>query len=294
MKEANEFETKKKRILKKKKLNRIKRRLAAFLFVLICTGIIFTVLKAPFFNVDAIVCVGQQELTEERIVEIAGAKTGVNVFSASVKDMKKRLSAEPSIAECNVRRLFPNKIKIWVRESKAVACIENAGYLLLTDKNGQIIKIVELEKKDSVAKVARLEGFKPAANGLGEYVCSKDDAVHIKTYECIEILDKLDMIQNITMINAADLSNIEIDYQDRLHIMLGGYEQMEYKLRFIKKVISENLSEYEKAILDYRGEKLYVEPKTEEPEEEVKAEPEEENVGEKASGEDAESNVNEE
>ncbi|MBQ9737799.1 MAG: FtsQ-type POTRA domain-containing protein [Clostridia bacterium] len=294
MKETNEFETKKKRILKKKKLNRIKRRLAAFLFVIICTGIIFTVLKAPFFNVDDIMCVGQQELTEERIIEIAGAKTGVNVFSASVKDMKKRLNAEPSIAECNVRRLFPNKIKIWVREAKAVASIENAGYLLLTNKNGQIIKIVELEKKDSVAKVASLEGFNPAANGLGEYVCSKDDAVHIKTYECIEILDKLDMIQNITMINAADLSDIRLDYQDRLHIMLGGYEQMEYKLRFIKKVISENLSEYEKAVLDYRGEKLYVEPKTEEPEEEVKAEPEEENVEEKASGEDNESKVNDE
>ena len=76
------------------------------------------------------------------------------------------------------------------------------------------------------------------------------------------------MIDKVTKITASDLSDIRIDYQDRLYILLGSYEQMEYKLTFIKKVISENISEYESALLDYRGKNLYVGSREEEPLEE--------------------------
>jgi cell division septal protein FtsQ len=264
MAEISEFEAKKRQLIKKKRRNRLKRRFIVFMFLFICMAIIFTVLKAPFFNVKTIICVGQQELTEEQVIKIAGAKTNVNIFSTSVKTMKRNLSENPAVAECNVRRLFPNKIKIWVRESKAVAYAESGGLFLLTDKNGQIIKVFDAKEPDSVKGIARLENFKPEATELGKYIKKKDDPVHNKVFECIEILDKLQLIDNVTMISASDLSDIRIDYKDSLYIMLGSYEQMEYKLTFIKKVISENLSEYEKAILDYRGKSLYVGPRVEE------------------------------
>ncbi len=260
---SNQPLDKKRQLIKKKKRNKAKRRLVTFLFVFLCTGVIFTVLKAPFFNVETIICVGQQELSEEKIIEIAGAKKGVNVFTMSVKDMKSKLSDNPLIAECNVRRLFPDKIKIWVRESQPVAYAESGGLLVVTDKNGRIIKTLDSTKKDEMTGVIRLEGFVPAEMVAGGYINNHKDAVHNKTYECIEILDKLGMIQKVTKLSAGDLSDIMLDYEDRLHIKLGDYEKMEYKLTFVKKVISDNLSDYEKAILDYRGDTLYVEPMTE-------------------------------
>lgn len=259
-----EFERKKQQLKKKKRRARAKRRFVVFVFLFVCIGIIFTVLKAPVFNVKSIVCVGQDELTEEQIIKIAGAKTDVNIFSTGISAMKRRLAENPAIAECNVRRLFPNKIKIWVRESKPALAIRSGEGFLLADSNGKIIKIVEGKAAEIAESLAKLEEFEPATATLGGSIYKQDDVVHTKTAECVSILAELEMLDKITMISAADLSDIKLDYQDRLYIMLGTYDQMEYKLTFIKKVISESLSEYEKANLDYRGKNLYVGPRVDE------------------------------
>ncbi len=262
--ELNEFEAKKKKLIKKKKKVRAKRRFIVLLFLLVCIGTIFVVLKAPFFNVKTIVCVGQTSLTETEIIKIAGAKTDVNIFSTGVGTMKRRLAAHPGIAECNVRRLFPNRIKIWVRESKAVVCIEQNGVFLLADKNGQIIKSIDAKTKEAAKGIAGIKDFEPASTVVGEYIFSKADAKHNVLLDCIGILDSLGMIGDVTQIDAADLSDIKLEYQDRLSILLGSYENVEYKLTFVKKVIGEELLKYEKAILDYRGTSLYVGPRVQE------------------------------
>lgn len=262
--ELNDIETKKKKLIKKKRKIRAKRRFIVLLFLLVCVGTIFVVLKAPFFNVKTIVCVGQTSLPEEEVIKIAGAKTDVNIFSTGVGTMKRRLAAHPGIAECNVRRLFPNKIKIWVRESKAVICIEQGVVFLLADKDGRIIKSVDAKNEDAAKGIARLAEFKPQSTAVGECIFSKEDATHNVLRECVGVLDSLDMIGDVTMIDGKDLSDIKIEYQDRLTILLGSYENAEYKLTFVKKVINEELSKYEKATLDYRGSKLYVGPRTEE------------------------------
>ncbi len=262
--ENNELEIKKKQLVKKKKRNRAKRRFIVFLFLFICIGTIFTILKAPFFNVKTIICIGQETISQEEIIKIAGARTNVNIFSTGVGTMKRRLNANPGIAECNVRRLFPNKIKIWIRESKAVVCVENGGAILLCDKNGQIIKVVDTKEENAGKGIAKLCEFEPLSAKVGEYIKNSEDATHTIAFECIGILEKLGMINNVTSISASDLSDIKIEYQDRLYIMLGSYEKMEYKLTFVKKVIDESLSKYERAILDYRGSNLYVGPRSEE------------------------------
>ncbi len=264
MAEIADFEAKKKHIIKKKKRARAKRRLIVFLFLFVCVGIIFTVLKAPVFNVKGIMCVGQQELSEEEIIKIAGAKTGVNIFTTGVKIMKRNLAENPLIAESNVRRIFPDKIKIWVREAKPVLMAEMGSSIILADKKGQIIKTIEKERIQQSISAAKLDGFEPASNIPGESIYKKDDAVHSKISECAEILERLGMLEKVTKISASDLSDIRIDYEDRLNILLGDYENMDYRLTFIKKVISENLSKYEKAVLDYRGKNLYVGPSSEE------------------------------
>ncbi len=278
--ELSEFEVKKKKLIKKKKKTRVKRRFIVFLFLLVCISTIFVVLKAPFFNVKTIECIGQTTLSQEEVIKIAGAKTDVNIFSTGVGTMKRRLSEHPVISECNVRRIFPNKIKIWVREAKPVICVEDNGMFLLADKNGSIIKSVDAKTKDAAEGISKLANFKPASVKVGENMFDKADSGHRVILDCIGVLDKLDMIGNVTSIEASDLSDISLQYQDRLSIMLGSYDDMDYKLTFIKKVIDENISKYEKAILDYRGENLYVSPKSEEVMlEDLKADKEDEKDG---------------
>ena len=298
---VNDIEAKKRELIKKRRRNRLKRRFIVFVFILVCTGIIFTVLKAPFFNIQSIMCVGQQVMTEEEIIKIAEAEIGKNIFSTNVKAMKHRLASEPKIAESNVRRLYPNKIKIWVREAKTVASLESGGQWIFVDKAGKVINVIDKTEGEKLEDIAVLLDFEPASTKLGESIVDPENQTHKKAIECLNMLDKLELIDKTTSISTTDISDIRIDYDKRLYIMLGGYEQMEYKLTFIKKVITENLSKYERANLDYRGKRLYVGPRVEEEQHEEPANTDEENAdeqqekpGEKAENKEESSNGNEE
>ncbi len=263
LKPTTELEQKKQNMMKKRKRNQTKRSLIVFAFLFICIGVIFVVLKAPIFDIKTVFCVGQEQMSEAEILDIAKVKVGNNIFSTNIRAIKRRLGDNPQIAESNVRRLFPNKVKIWVKEAKVSAYLEHEKRFLCIDKNGKIIKILEGEKTQEPPNAAKLEGVEVANSDAGKNIAAQDDARAGELFECMEILSQLDMLERVNYINFGDLSDIKIDYENRLYMLLGSYENMEYKLKFIKKVITENISEYEKALFDYRGEKLYVGPRDE-------------------------------
>lgn len=251
----------KRAMLKKKRKNRIRRRMTVFVFLIVCIGMIAAVLKAPFFNVKTVYCVGQQKMNEEEILQLAQVESGNNIFMTNIRAIKKRLADNPEIAEVNIRRVFPDKIKIMVREAKPVAYAEHETRFLMIDLRGKIIKVLQGEETKDAPGVARLEGIEIAATEPGQSITAEDDARAGKLFECMEILSELEMLDKINYINFGDLSDLQLDYENRLYMLLGSYDNMEYKLKFSKKVIEENISEYEKALFDYRGDKLYVGPR---------------------------------
>ena len=287
--EISELEQKKRDLMKKKRKNRAKRRVTVLMFLIICVGIIFAIFKAPFFNVKTVFCVGQQNMAEAEIVKLADVHTGGNIFSVNLRAVKKRLDSNPMIAEANVRRIFPNKIKIWVKEAKMVAYVEKDGKFLMLDQNGQIIKTLKAGDENTIPKAARLAGIEIVRQKPGENVAESDDQRAIKLFECMGNLTELEMMDKVSYINFEDLSDIEIDYESRLFMLLGSYEKLDYKLKFVKKVIDDNISEYEKALFDYRGDKLYVGPREEV--EENESEKEDEAQNEEPSEEKAVENV---
>ena len=276
---VSEAEDIKRKNLKKKRKNRIKRRVTVFVFLLVCIGMIVAVLTAPFFNVKTVYCVGQQTMTEAEILQMAQIQTGKNIFMTNIRAVQKRLSENPEIAEVKIRRVFPDKIKIEITEAKPVAYVEYESSFLMINLEGKIIKAIPVAEMPDAPSIAKIEGIGVVSAEPGTQIVAEDDARAGKLLECVNILTQLEMLDKINYINFADLSDIQLDYENRLYMLLGGYENMEYKLKFCKKVISESISEYEKALFDYRGDKLYVGPRETPHDEETKTEPDE-NVSE--------------
>ena len=59
--------------------------------------------------------------------------------------------------------------------------------------------------------------------------------------------------KKITEIDLTDRTNIQICYNDRIRIYIGSSVDMDYKLKYVKAVIDEKLSEKFKGILRYNG-----------------------------------------
>ncbi len=116
----------------------------------------------------------------------------------------------------------------------------------------------EIAEQDETENLVRVEGLEIVSDVAGSRMTAKDDSRAEKLYECLEILENVGMIQKTDCVNFENLADLKLEYDGRLDILLGSYENMEYKLKFIKKVIDDGMSDYEEALLDYKGDKLYV------------------------------------
>ena len=141
--------------------------------------------------------------------------------------MKRRLSETPEISESNVRRLFPNRLKIWVREAKKTGYIKLNGGFALIDLNGKIVSLVGDDEAEMTSSLTEVVGLKTVSEIAGQRITAGDDAKAEKIFECMRIMDKLGMLPMIKKINASDLSDIKLDYENRLNIFLGSYEDIE-------------------------------------------------------------------
>lgn len=126
-------------------------RLIITAVLVVCIGAAIGLLFTPIFEVNEVVCVGNNRLSYDSIIEASQVKIGKNIMFQRVTSMEKNLLKLPDVEETNVRRLFPNKIKIWVKERVP------AGYFILenqwaaADLEGRVINIIEGEEGYKIA-----------------------------------------------------------------------------------------------------------------------------------------------
>ena len=252
--ELDSIEKRKLELKKIRRNQRIKRKLIIFSAFAIALGLTVIIFKAPFFNIKEVVCVGQEKLSEEEILKYAKVVKGENVFITSLKDVKTRLSKIPYVKESNARRIFPDKIKLWVRECQPAFVTKNEGKFIVCDAETKVLEIVP-ENAENLCEISFPKGF---SGDAGKKLIPNDSAENIKFLETIKTMGDLNLINHTTTIDFTDISDIIILYDGRLKIKLGNTTDVSYKLKFIKEVIDKNISSHERATIDYTGETLFV------------------------------------
>ena len=93
-----------KRRKKRNRKKRRKKRLGLWILIIIAV-IVLAVLfgRSSYFNIDEIQVKGNHYYTDEQIISMAGAQTGINTFSAGTGNMEKLLCDDSYIATADVR-----------------------------------------------------------------------------------------------------------------------------------------------------------------------------------------------
>lgn len=71
-------------------------------------------------------------------------------------------------------------------------------------------------------------------------------------------LEEAGLLERTTKIDVSDMTDVKLWIENRLELWVGSLDNFEYKSLFAAKVIEDNISAYEKAVMDFRGDKLYV------------------------------------
>jgi len=101
--------------------------------------------QCHYFQAQQLSVDGVARLSEKSVLEQAQLSNGVNILSINLVLVRKRLLAHPWIADAEVSREMPDRIRIRVREHRPLAVLD-LGRRFLLNRKGEIFK--EMTRSD--------------------------------------------------------------------------------------------------------------------------------------------------
>lgn len=186
----------------------------------------YFLLRHPYFNLTNI------EMDENKTYTIEDFKNeskiyGKNYFLANIKDAEKKLSEDDKIIEVDIKKEFPNKLKVEILEKTNIAYI--------VAKNKEIVFIDTLgnisNKKDDTENLPEIVGV------------NTDLIVNTSIFNDATIKEIFDNANKynikFTRLNLTDKKNMFMEI-DGINAYFGNKKQIKKKFEIISKIISEN------------------------------------------------------
>jgi cell division septal protein FtsQ len=106
-------------------------------FLLIGHWVYVHLLSDSYFRVREVDVEGGRKIPKETLLSLAVMDGMPNLFSVKLKEVVKRFESHPWIEQVRVRKVFPHKIVIQIKERKPMAIIQ-LGELYYIDTRGEI------------------------------------------------------------------------------------------------------------------------------------------------------------
>jgi cell division protein FtsQ len=103
------------------------------------THIYRQITTSAYFALKTIDIEGQNRLRSREILNSLGLRYGRNILALSMRDMGRALAGNPWVAEFSIKRVFPDGIRIKIRENEPKYWVRTNGELAYADAAGKPI-----------------------------------------------------------------------------------------------------------------------------------------------------------
>lgn len=97
---------------------------------------VYSLLQSPLFQLQEVEVRGARQLTQEQVALVAGLAPGENLFSLDLRAATRRLEALPVVERAEVRRAFPGRVIVSIRERLPVAYLSTDEGFWALDPEG--------------------------------------------------------------------------------------------------------------------------------------------------------------
>lgn len=187
-----------KRVRKKR---RKKRYLLKFiLFLIVLTALYFAV-HIEYFEVDGIAVVGNDEISDEAVLELSELKTGENIFDVHPWFVERRIKKNLYIEDVDVDRKLPDKIEIRVTERSGKAQFADGKRYVITDNEGMVIDIAKEQQQ-----VTLIEGVKVLKAEIKDDIEVKQERAYERAMKLIRSMEKGDLYFKKIAVSGNDIN----------------------------------------------------------------------------------------
>ena len=92
------------------------------------------------FNIASVALTGQKQVSREDVLTAAGITGSTSLLFLDADAARKRLKANPWIAEATVLKLYPNRLQIGITERQAFALWQKNGQLSVIAEDGTVLE----------------------------------------------------------------------------------------------------------------------------------------------------------
>ena len=218
---------------KRKKRKNIILSILIIFFIAIIGAYLFT---APSFKIQEISVIGNNQISKEKIMQIAEVKTGDNIFSKIGIVLKVKLKQAGYIENTEIKKIYPDKIEIKVTErqkrfqikteTENYIYISEQGYLLeSTNNKSEIPTIIGMEVTENDVE---------NTNRLNEKDLNKMENILQIYEECKQI----EIANKITQIQVKDEYIISLE-NDGLTINLGDATNLKNRMYYVSAILKQ-------------------------------------------------------
>lgn len=248
MEKLRDYKNRPKKNNKQKKLLRYKLRLT-LVYSTIFFAVSFTCLFASslvLFRIKEIIIKGDKVCEDQILIEKSGIKIGNNLFFENVDTAISNL--EKSILDIDrayIEKKYPNKLIIDIKKAKKFFCIEYGEKYIYVSENGKVLEVSN--EKDQ--NLMFLKGIELNSFDLGEKIVYSNKIIEKTLYEFLEKMN-LNNLPNISEINFNNGTTFLVNYENRIKINFGFFENIDYKIKVASEIINNKLGNMESGELD--------------------------------------------
>lgn len=196
------------------------------IIISIISIVAYFLLRHPYFNLTNIEMDGNKTYTIEDFKNESKIY-GKNYFLANIKDAEKNLTKNDKIIEVDIKKEFPNKLKVEILEKT------NIAYIVTKNKD-----IVFIDTLGNISDTKEDNENLPEIVGINTDLIVNTSIFNDATIK--EIFDSVEEYNiNFTKLNLTDKKNMFIEI-DGIDAYFGDKRQIKKKFEIISKVISEN------------------------------------------------------
>ena len=222
----------------KKRIIRISKSAAVYVPVALLLVVMLILLgTSVFLKIMDIEVTGSTKYTAQEIIEKSGIKTGDNMLRLDTEAAAVRIrSALPYVQDVSIETNLPDRVRINITESKALATVSSSSGVMLINSKARI-----LEHRDKApAGLIEIRGFTAAHSAAGNTLRS-DPVDDTKLRHLIEILSAVEECKiggSILYLDISNFGRISIGYEERYTVILGGSSDVLYKLSNLPDAVS--------------------------------------------------------
>lgn len=203
--------------------------------VVLVIGIILSL--TVLFKTEKIEVEGNNFYSDEQVISFANVALQNNIFVGKITATPDKIVEKlPYVESARVDFVVPDTIKITIKDAVPSYVIINEGKFLLISSKGRILDVLT----DNSAQYPLLSSSALETTTVGEYVSYSDENVPVILEEISDSISKNEF-KGITGIDVTNTASVRLVYDNRIAVILGLPDDLDYKIRTAMAIITEKL-----------------------------------------------------